>query len=90
VDYIRDCRKSPNCTFLLFSHLIKSASYKCWLIVKPKVSGFSDSLYFNLNFPSRDPATIFWVQPKQRAAHLWSGWSRTLPTPLQNVENGYK
>ena len=25
---IRDCRKSPNFTFLLFTHLVKSTTYK--------------------------------------------------------------
>ena len=58
VHYIRDCRKSPNCTFFLFLHLVKSTTYKSWLVAKPKFSGFFDSLYFNLHFSSWDRATI--------------------------------
>jgi len=45
VNYIRDCRKSPNCTFLLFPHLVKSTTYKSRLVAKLRVLGFFDSLY---------------------------------------------
>ena len=59
VNYIRDCRKSPNCTFLLFPHLVKSTTYKSRLVAKLKVLEFSDSLYFNPHFSSWEQATKF-------------------------------
>ncbi len=73
--YIRDCRKSPNCTFLLFPHLVKSTTYKSWLVAKLRVLGFFDSLYFNPHFAIWEPATISRVSlnysfPKN-PAELW-------------------
>ena len=50
MNYIRDCRKSPGRTFLRFSHLVISSTYKPWLGIKSRFLGFSDSLYFNLNY----------------------------------------
>ena len=43
-DSIRDCRLSPNCTFWLFPHLVKSTTYKSRLVAKLKVLGFFDRL----------------------------------------------
>jgi len=44
VDLIRDCRKSPDSVFWLFPHLVKSTTYKWWLVPQLKVLGFFDSL----------------------------------------------
>jgi hypothetical protein len=49
-DYIRNCRKSPEYSFLLFPHLVKSATYKSKNASKLLVRGFFDSLYFNAHF----------------------------------------
>ena len=78
-----NCRKSPEYSFLLFPHLVKSTTYKSRNGSKLLVRGFFDSLYFNPHFCFWSEATISSVEPRIRNCQLFvrlpTSRSRTAP-----------